>query len=280
MDDQTEDGDDWTDLQIDLIVADYFSMLAMDLRQERFNKAERNRALQALTGRNRGSIEFKHANISAVMEKLGLPWLRGYAPRRKYQGALVDGVARHLAEKPRLVSVSEPKLNRRVEESPILFLEPAPQMPANAEPIPEKLERLVRKFDPAGRDARNRELGKRGENVVYLSEVARLRADGRNELAQRVRWVSEEDGDGAGFDILSFDADGRERLIEVKTTDGGNLTPFYISENERSLSDERPEEFRIVRLFDFARAVRAFEVAPPLADHLHLTASVWKATPS
>ena len=64
----------WNDLEIDLIVADYFAMLIEELAGRPFNKSEHNRALQALlkdSARNRGSIEFKHQNISAVM--LGLP---------------------------------------------------------------------------------------------------------------------------------------------------------------------------------------------------------------
>ena len=41
-----------------------------------------------------------------------------------------------------------------------------------------------------------------------------------DDLARKVRWVSEEDGDGAGYDIASFGPDGRARLIEVETTNG------------------------------------------------------------
>jgi hypothetical protein len=78
------------------------------------------------------------------------------------------------------------------------------------------LIRLIRKFDPAARDAQNRALGKRGEERVFFSEQARLKTEARADLARKVRWVSEELGDGAGYDILSFDATGKERLIEVK----------------------------------------------------------------
>jgi hypothetical protein len=93
-----------------------------------------------------------------------------------------------------------------------------------------------------------------------------------------VRWVSQEDGDGAGFDILSFDNNGRERLLEVKTTNGHQLTPFYLSENERSLSVERPDDFRIVRLYDFSRASRAFELVPPLEKHVLLRPIAYRAS--
>jgi hypothetical protein len=51
-------------------------------------------------------------------------------------------------------------------------------------------------------------------------EAASLRAAGRADLARRVRWISEEEGDGAGYDIASFRPDGQTRLIEVKTTNG------------------------------------------------------------
>ena len=35
----------------------------------------------------------------------------------------------------------------------------------------------------------------------------------RADLAKGVRWVSKEEGDGAGYDILSFDSSGRRRMI-------------------------------------------------------------------
>ena len=63
-------------------------------------KAQRNAALQELTGRSRGSIEFKHQNISAVLLRIGMPWIEGYKPMANFQRALVDGVERRLAASP------------------------------------------------------------------------------------------------------------------------------------------------------------------------------------
>jgi hypothetical protein len=62
---------DWTEEQNDAIVADYFAMLAADIVGRTYSKAEHNRRLQALIGRPRGSIEYKHQNISAVLKGLG-----------------------------------------------------------------------------------------------------------------------------------------------------------------------------------------------------------------
>ena len=95
-------GTDWTDREIDLIVADYFDMLGLELRGETFVKAQRNAALQELTGRSRGSIEFKHQNISAVLFRLCMRWIDGYKPMANSQRALVDGVERYLVQRPLL----------------------------------------------------------------------------------------------------------------------------------------------------------------------------------
>ena len=96
------------------------------------------------------------------------------------------------------------------------------------------------------RDYRARPSGKAGSLFIDL-ERQRLNQPYRRDLARKVRWVAAEDGDGAGDDLLSFDPPARERLIEVKTTNGPARTPFYLSRNERGLSVERPLDWRIYR---------------------------------
>jgi hypothetical protein len=166
-----------------------------------------------------------------------------------------------------------------VAEASSLWIGPAPtlQRDEGAETEPESIRRLVRKFDPATRDARNRQLGKSGEQLIFNHERQRLIAAGRNDLAKRVRWTSREDGDGAGYDIYSFEPTGEERLIEVKTTIGHALTPFFLSENERSVSEERRDAFRLMRVYDFARRPSAFEIVPPLTDWVRLSPTVHRA---
>ena len=66
----------WTDEENDLIVADYFSMLADDIVGRPYKKAEHRRALLPLLNeRSEGSVEFKHQNISAVLKALGEDWI-------------------------------------------------------------------------------------------------------------------------------------------------------------------------------------------------------------
>jgi hypothetical protein len=47
-----------------------------------------------------------------------------------------------------------------------------------------------------------------------------VRRAGREDLANDIRWVSDLDGDGFGYDVRSFEPDGSERLLEIKTTCG------------------------------------------------------------
>jgi len=164
-------------------------------------------------------------------------------------------------------------------EAPPLWIGPPPTH-SNG-PAPQELEQMLhiaRKFDVAGRDEKNRALGRAGEERVLVHERSNLALAGRDDLAKAVRWVADEDGDGAGYDIASFNPDGSPRLIEVKTTNGWERTPFYISRNELAVADERRAEWCLVRLWNFAREPKAFELHPPLEAHLSLTATSFQAS--
>lgn len=270
-------GEDWNAQEIDLIVADYFDMLGKELRGAPYVKAQRNAELQKLTGRSKGSIEFKHQNISAVLMSLGEPWIAGYKPMVNFQKALLDGVERFLDRRTDF-ALPLPAKEMALAEQGALFIGEAPAKIERPEDAHPALARLVRKFDPAARDERNRALGRLGEERVLKSEEARLRAAGRDDLARKVKWVAQEEGDGAGYDILSFTARGAERFLEVKTTAGGEQTPFFISRNEKDFAEARPDGFRIFRLYDFAREPRAFKIAPPLESRLILDAANYRAS--
>ena len=270
MPDEDIRGTDWTATENDLIVADYLEMLKLELAGYSFVKSRRNEALRQFVKRSAGSIEFKHQNISAVLKLLGLPWIQGYKPLPNYQQSLTQAIDRAISPLGAIASIASPPTISEMQEAPQLFFEQPPQREDTIHvESDEALKRLFRKFDPVERDHRNRELGKNGEEFVFKAERSRL-AGVNSILADKVRWVSRDDGDGAGFDILSFENDGRERLLEVKTTLGGQTTPFYISANEINLSAKRPDAFKLVRLFDFARIPRAFELRPPLDQFVSL----------
>ncbi|WP_306253079.1 DUF3883 domain-containing protein [Parvularcula sp. IMCC14364] len=217
----------WTDQQNDLIVADYFNMRELELTGVSFNKSAYRRNLKLLIQKSDGAIEFKHQNISAVLFKLGMQWIKGYRPRHNFQTSLIDAIERYLTAHKNIFEITrEP--DSGLSEVPQIYIESPPQFVPRERNDDESIIRLVRKFDPAKRDARNRKLGLLGEQYALLMERRSLNDNGRSDLANRVRWVSQEDGDGAGYDIRSFTPQGDDRLIEVKTTNGHKLTPFYL----------------------------------------------------
>lgn len=271
----------WTDEENDLIVADYFAMLADDIAGRNYSKTEHRRLLLSLLdARSESAVEFKHQNISAVLKGLGEDWIPGYKPAFNFQMSLADAVDRWLTAHPTwLTRVSLDA----VAATPVdrFQLRVAPPPTQSNEPPPDELEQMLhvaRKFDVAGRDERNRALGRAGEERAVIHERAALKAAGRDDLARKVRWVSQEDGDGAGYDIASFGLDGRSRLIEVKTTNGWERTPFYISQNELAVAEERQSEWCLLRLWNFSREPKAFELFAPLGAHVSLTATAYLAT--
>lgn len=263
----------WTGIENDIIVADYFDMLRSDVLGQPYSKAEHRRALTPLLNdRSEGSIEFKHQNVSAVLRGMGEDWIRGYKPAMNFQITLIDAVARYLAVNrgwsEGLIRSAPPPRDRKI----ILGDIPALKVPEKE--IGETL-RIARKYDTAGRDDRNRTLGHAGEEAVFFRERDLLISSGREDLARKVRWTSQEDGDGAGYDIASFKPDGARRLIEVKTTNCWDRTPFHISRNELDASADLGKEWTLMRVWNFSRGPRAFELSPPLGNHVNLSATAY-----
>ena len=98
---------DWTREEVELVVADYFAMLREEFAGRPYNKADHNRELRRLMpGRSKGSVEFKHQNISAVLVTFDLPYLEGYKPRFNYQALLEKVVLERLATEPEFFEVA------------------------------------------------------------------------------------------------------------------------------------------------------------------------------
>lgn len=274
MTDESKVGTDWQDGELDVIVADYFGMLVSDLSGQPYVKSRHNAAIMAQIGRTQGSVEFKHQNISAVLDELGMPWIPGYKPRSNYQNAILDAIDRFLSKQP---DILESAVN--LPPAPLLTSDvfvAAPALKIADDAIPERLQRLVQKFDPVERDHRNRLLGKAGEAFIVELERRQLTEGDRPDLARKVRWIAAEEGDGAGYDVLSFDPTGRERLLEVKTTNGSARTPFFVTRNECAVAMDRPTDWRIYRVHLFATKPQIFTIAPPLELAGNLQPETWR----
>lgn len=86
----------------------------------------------------------------------------------------------------------------------------------------------------------NKEIGDAGEEFVYQYERAEVKKYKLGEDKQ-VRRVAKLDGDGLGYDILSYDIYGNEKYIEVKTTSGPEDGHIFITANELVQSEKFPE---------------------------------------
>ncbi len=276
MSEESKRGTNWQDDELDIIVADYFSMLAAELSGRAYVKSRHSAALMAKIDRTHRSVEFKHQNISAVLDKLGMPWIPGYKPKFNFQNAIIDAVERYLLVHPGILEPAPAP--ERVSPLPAEVFVAPPVPKADKDGDSERLRRLVQKFDPVERDHLNRSLGKAGEAFVIDLERHRLKQGNRADLAGKVRWTSAEEGDGAGYDVASFNLEGNPRLIEVKTTNGSARTPFFITRNEFSVAREIPAQWQIYRVHLFASGPRVFTIAPPLENHLRLSTETWRAS--
>lgn len=278
---------DWTDQENDLIVEDYFEMLAAELANIPYVKAHHRRELlpKLRPIRNEGSVEFKHQNISAVMLGLGQPRINGYKPASQFQMSLVDAVLRRLgkfADWSKVVAAralpGSKSYAPAAEPKPLWFGPPPTQVNEPPTVDPTLMAAIGRKYDVAERDERNRSLGEAGERLVLNYERSRLISQGKSDLADRVRWTSKEIGDGTGFDIESFDDAGAVKLIEVKTTNGWERTPFHISRNELAVAEENRDCWHLYRVWNMIREPKAFSIRPPLKDHVALTPTSFLAS--
>lgn len=102
-------------------------------------------------------------------------------------------------------------------------------------------------------------VGKAGEERVVTYEKQRLINSGRADLAAKVITTRESIGNTAKFDIQSYNDDGSERFIEVKTTTGPITTKFSISESEIQFSETHSNNYYIYRLYNFNEKEKSTE---------------------
>jgi hypothetical protein len=266
---------DWTRLEVEATVSDYLAMLEAERRGEAYNKSEHRRALSKLLNqRTDTAIERKHQNISAILIELGVPPVEGYKPLFNYQQLLCDVVHERVRQSPGLLAAVAADIARPVTPPTIVeilktLVAPPKPAPGFKQHYPRVLrERKLRRLevDYLALEAANRELGAQGEEFVVRYEQARLVAERREDLAAKVERVSMTRGPGAGFDVLSFEGNGRELLIEVKTTAYGPYVPFFVTRNELFTSRENADRYHLYRVYGFRRAPLFFKKRGEL-DH-------------
>ena len=278
-------GSNWDRFEVEAIVDDYLSMLESELAGTPYNKAaHRRRLMSKLAGRTEQSIEYKHANISAALLDLSFPYIDGYKPRSNYQALLAEVVAERLESRLQLHALAAADADRPMAvpevEDILSVLVQRPATQAEASRIREPDRCIVRPTtNYLEREARNRSLGAAGERFVLNYERARLIHAGREGLAARIEHTSQTRGDHEGYDILSFEESGAERLIEVKTTKYGSETPFFVTRNEVSTSERQALSYQVYRLFAFRDVPRLYTLPGAIGRTCHLSATTFSAQP-
>ncbi len=256
-------NNDWSEEEVKVVVEDYFSMLQSELNHAEYNKtSHRASIISLLNERSEGSIEFKHQNISAALINMGLPFIKGYKPKFNYQKqmlekeisafvknniAFLEHEFQRFADNKNLVKpietgfeyiIDEEEIKTEVKESEPLYR-------------PVKINYLER-------EQNNRHLGLQGEEFVIRYEKWRLIKADKQNLADKIEWVSKDLGDGLGYDILSRNNNGTDRFIEVKTTKLSKETPIYLSKTELNFSLKQEKHFYLYRVFNFDSKPKIF----------------------
>lgn len=137
---------------------------------------------------------------------------------------------------------------------------------------PENIELEKKERKPLGKivdfereNKINKFLGNRGEEIVYNLEKKHLQDMGKTELANKIKWVSKED-DSLGYDILSFEENGTEKYIEVKSTsqpENCNAN-FLISSNQYSKAKKLKNYYFYIVFCAKGKEPKVWKIKEPL----------------
>jgi hypothetical protein len=102
----------------------------------------------------------------------------------------------------------------------------------------KKSRKRNRKPDYERQSKNAKRIGDRGEQIVLKFEKDFLKQHSKVRLSNKVKHISKKD-DRAGYDILSFDINGDEKFIEVKSTQNPiGKGQIQITANEYNISQE------------------------------------------
>ncbi len=220
------------------------------------------------------------------MIELGYPYIDGYKPLGNYQELLGHVVAERIAAAGALeqtvAAVVAAPVGPGALPADLLGILVAAPVPERSGPpaLYDRRAPVIRQQNYLAMEARNQSLGRAGEELVMAFEHRRLWEAGQRRLAERIENVARTRGDGLGYDISSFETDGRERLIEVKTTRFGALTPFYASRNEVQVSHQREREYHLYRVFGFRTDPKMFQLRGALDSTCRLQPVTFLASPA
>jgi len=280
---------DWSRPENLAVIDAYASLLQAELRGESANKAATMRSIQPeLQSRSISAIEYKFRNLSAILETHEWKYLSGYVPAEHFQADLETALMTRLIETPGILADAIVDADQTPPQPPqediLSRLRAAPHLQHKIRTdnvVRDSIEAPTRGQLPSmfDREAANRRLGLRGEEFVVDYERARLAHAGKDRLSRSVEHVAITLGDGLGFDIKSYNFDGSDLFIEVKTTKYANTTPFFISQNEISFSKARSIRYSLYRVYKFGPQTELYMLPGAVEVSCSLTVSQFRAWP-
>jgi Protein NO VEIN, C-terminal len=276
---------DWEDWEVAIAIDAYFELLHAQLDGKHVVKkqlySDVARRLRPERRNKPKAVEYKFQNISAVLDREQLRWASGLTPAWNYQHLLewevvsyLDGPSgerQFLAKHPQAWEEQQPN-----PQSADLEVQP-PNIKPPRDGDRTRVTRLL--AEVASRDEANRRLGRLGEEWAFNYEQRRLAAAQRPRLADQVDWVAQTRGDGLGYDILSFSANGEERWLEVKTTGASKTTPFLVTPNERTVWEANVYRYRVFRIFGFGDDPRFYRLKGEPTEIASWKPGLWEVRP-
>jgi len=155
------------------------------------------------------------------------------------------------------------------------------KVPAKVKKKQDKKQRKSVKKDYKKVNNAKEIIREKSERLVYNMERQKLIDDNREDLLNQVIWESEENGDGAGYDIQSLEKRNGEYVIiyiEVKGTNKSINEPFEISANEVEKSNECGDRYYIYRVGNIhSETPKYYKINGRIEDNFELEATNYKA---
>lgn len=194
-----------------------------------------------------------------------------------FQGQIIEGsIPLEVCERIELVFQPSTETNsndsQTLKEGELTLTAPPSYKPRKGTSTSKFRARKVKDYSLI--DARNKKLGDAGELLVLKFERNELIKNGRKDLAEKVRHVSQLEGDGAGYDIESYSLDGTIKYVEVKTTKGSSSSSFFMSSNEINFAKQHEENYYLFRVYEYDFATNSgkfFVVNNSIDETLDLT---------
>ncbi|UZP04703.1 DUF3883 domain-containing protein [Clostridium botulinum] len=117
-------------------------------------------------------------------------------------------------------------------------------------------------------------IGKIGELLILEYERKKLERYNVENIDDKLVWVSQKNGDGVGYDILSYDVENdREIYIEVKATEKEKDEAFFITSSELKLSKEKECQYYLYRIYGLnntSEHIKFYKINGDISNHFDL----------